>query len=201
MVICDKFNYCHKGLDTVEKVMTITGYKSYELNIRTSQDIRVDIIKYALKQSITAFVENGGEWILTSGQIGVEIWACQVVQELSKDYPIKYAIIPPFENQQDRWSESDQQDYQQIIEQADFYDVIYKGKYKGAYQYTAKDHWLLNKSDCCLILTDEQYPGSVHYFLNKAKEQVVEQNFSIYYITPFDLEEIVRQWQEINPEQ
>ncbi|WP_067836424.1 SLOG family protein [Amphibacillus sediminis] len=177
------------------KVLAITGYKAAELNIRSNTDDRINYIKQALEQAILSFIENGTEWIVTSGQIGVELWACQVVNKLSSSYPIKYAVIPPFENQQKWWSEANQEAYQQIIDQAHYYALLYQGEYQGAYQFSAKNKWLLDKSDASLILVDEEFPGSVQYFLKEAKAYQKQSDYLIRYITPFDLEEIAREYQ------
>lgn len=180
----------------MEKVLAVTGYKSYELNINKESDQKIQYIKEALKKQLIAFVENGGEWVLCSGQIGVELWAAEVVQELKEEHTIKYAIIPPFDQQDKRWSESDQHAYRRIIEDADFFELLYQGEYKAPYQFKAKNKWLLEKSDASLILVDEEYPGSVQYYLAEAKKVEANNPYSIYYITPFDLEDIVREWNE-----
>lgn len=176
--------------------MAVTGYKSFELSIRSAEDERVDYIKHAIRQRIIAFIENGGEWILTSGQLGVELWTCEIAEELKEDYPIKYAIIPPFNNQEQRWSESDQDKYQQMIHLADFYALLYKEDYKGPQQFQAKDQWLIDKSDCCLILVDTEHPGSVKYFLERVIKYSENNNYPIEYITAFDLNDTIREIQE-----
>ena len=176
--------------------MTVTGYKSYELNIRSAEDERVPYIKYTLKQRMIDFLENGGEWILTSGQLGVELWACEVAIELKEQYDVKYAIIPPFNNQEKRWSEADQSLYQQLIQMADYQALLYQDDYKGPFQFTAKNNWLIEKSDSCLILVDDQNPGSVKYFMDAAQEYNSTNNYPINYITPFDLNDLIREIQE-----
>jgi len=176
--------------------MAVTGYKSYELNVRSAQDERLVYIKYALKQRLINFIENGGEWILTSGQLGVELWACEIAEELKKDYQIKYAIIPPFNNQDQKWSEEDREQYQRMIHSADFYALLYKEDYQGPYQFTAKNQWLVEKSDCALILVDLEHPGSVRFFLEHAKHYSETNNYPIEYITAFDLNDTIREIQE-----
>ncbi|WP_440895698.1 SLOG family protein [Amphibacillus sp. Q70] len=179
----------------MRKIMAVTGYKSYELNVRSANDQRLTYIKYALKQRIIAFIENGGEWIITSGQLGIELWACEIVDELKQDYDIKYAIIPPFNNQDKKWAEADQQLYQRLIHTADYYALLYKDDYKGPGQFTAKNQWLIEKSDCCLILVDDEYPGSVSYFLEQAKPYSEVNDYLIDYITSFDLNEVINEIQ------
>lgn len=182
----------------MEKVLTVTGYKSYELNINSAKDKKIIFIKEALKKQLIRFIENGGEWVLSSGQVGVELWVLEVVIQLKKQYPIKYAIIPPFDQQHKRWPEHDQALYEQLIKDADFYQLLYQGDYKGPHQFKMKNTWLITKSDASLILVDEDFPASVRYYLTEAKQAQANRDYPIYYITPFDLDEIIREWNENN---
>ncbi|SEN44425.1 Uncharacterized SPBc2 prophage-derived protein YoqJ [Amphibacillus marinus] len=180
------------------KVISVTGYKSYEMNINATNDERIKFIKLAIKRKLLQFIEQGGEWLLCSGQLGVELWSCQVARELAKDYPIQTAVIAPFENQDKLWNEADQQAYQTCIEQADFYTSLYKGDYKSPQQFTAKNKWLIEKSDCSMLLVDDMYPGSVRYYLDEVTSYQESQNHPVYFITPLDLEDIVREWNDMH---
>ena len=46
------------------KILTVTGYKPLELNIYNESDERIKFIKYALKQRLTTFIEEGLKWVL-----------------------------------------------------------------------------------------------------------------------------------------
>ncbi len=58
--------------------------------------------------------------MLISGKMGVELWAGEVVMNLRDEYDIKLALIPPFENQDERWPEPVQQIYREMTAAADF---------------------------------------------------------------------------------
>lgn len=161
-----------------------------ELNIFKVDDQRITFIKAAIQRRLVDFIEEGLEWVIVSGQMGVELWAAEVVKELQEQYDIHLAIIPPFENQETRWPESIQQVYQKLTSVADFYKPLYIGEYKGAYQFKAKNSWLIDKSDGCLLLMDEDYPASVHYFYQEAK---AKNDYPVYLITPADLEDTVEE--------
>ncbi|MGN8647028.1 SLOG family protein [Gracilibacillus sp. HCP3S3_G5_1] len=178
------------------KVITVTGNKPMELNIRNEKDPRIHFIKIALKQRLISLIDEGLEWVIMSGQMGIELWAAQVVLELKKDYPVKLGIFPPFLEYESRWPDIYQEAFLQVIEQADFYQPLYNESYKAPYQFINKDRWLINKTDGCLILVDEEYPGSAGYLLDKMKKAEADSSYSIFYITPSDLEEIVRDHQE-----
>ncbi len=116
--------------------------------------------------------------------------------DLSADYDIKLGIIPPFEGQESRWPEAIKQTYLELTAAADFYQPLYKGEYKGAYQFKARDKWLIAKSDACLILMDEEHQGSTKFFHLEAKQTA---DYPIFTITPEDLEDIVEEIQMQDP--
>ncbi|UFU01265.1 SLOG family protein [Radiobacillus kanasensis] len=178
------------------KVVTITGYKPFELNIFKASDPRIKIIKETLKRRLIPLIEDGLQWVLVSGQMGVELWTCQVIMDLQDTYDIKLGVIPPFENQESRWPEPYQLEYEEVCIHADFFQPLYQSEYKGPFQFKARDKWLIAKSDGCLVLTDEEYPGSTAYFLEEAKQ--AEKFYMISHITPFDLDETVQDLQAEN---
>ncbi|WP_262359949.1 DUF1273 domain-containing protein [Gracilibacillus massiliensis] len=179
------------------KVITIAGNKPMELNIKNEKDTRIEFVKTAFKQRLLSLIDEGLEWVIMSGQMGVELWAAQVIIELKSTYPIKLGIFPPFLEYESRWPEVYQEAFLQVTEQADFYQPLYNENYKAPYQFIKKDYWLLEKSEGCLMLVDEDYPGSVGYFLDKAKQHQEKSSYMIVFITPNDLEDIVRE-QQVN---
>lgn len=179
-----------KRWSTPMRVLTVTGYKSMELNIFKPDDHRIQYIKAAIKKRIIAFVEEGLEWVLVSGQMGVELWTAEVVMELQEMYDVKIGIIPPFENQENRWPDQVKQVYHELTSTADFHQTLYKGNYKGPYQFKAKDKWLVEKSDACLILLDEEFQGSTRFFYNEAKGT---EDYPIFTVTPADLDDVVEE--------
>ena len=58
------------------KVIAVTGYKPFELGI-FKNDAGVECIK-ALHRKLTNFVEDGLEWVIISGQLGVELWVLKL---------------------------------------------------------------------------------------------------------------------------
>src|SRR5690625_3087227 len=167
-----------------------------EMNIFNENDEKIKFVKRAIEKRLRQLIEEGLEWILISGQMGVEMWTAEVVLDLKDKYNINLAIVPPFLNQAKRWPEALQFKYEELLLVADFYEPIYQEEYKGPYQFQAKDLWLIDKSDGCLLLIDDEYPGSVEYFRQKAQ---ADENYPIYTITPFDLEDVVLEMQMEDP--
>lgn len=178
------------------EILTVTGYKPMEINIFNEDDEKIKFVKHAIKKRLISFIEEGLKWVLISGQMGVEMWTADIVFELRDIYAINIAVIPPFENQSKRWPEALQLKYEKMTLNADFYHPIYKGEYKGPYQFRARDMWLIDKSDACLLLIDEEHPGSVKYFKDVAE---TADDYPVYTITPFDLEEAVEEMRMEDP--
>lgn len=172
------------------QILTVTGYKPMEMNIFKPDDERIQFIKGAIRKRIATFAEEGLEWILLSGQMGVELWTAETVMELKDDYNVKLGLIPPFEGQASRWPEPVKQAYEKLTVIADFCRPLYKGKYKGPYQFKARDKWLISKSDACLILMDEEYLGSARFFYKEASQTA---DYPIFTITPNDIQDVVEE--------
>ncbi|MUV37299.1 UPF0398 protein [Lentibacillus sp. JNUCC-1] len=177
--------------------MAVTGYKPMEMNIFKEDDPRISFVKQALQKRLVSLIENGLEWVLVSGQMGVELWTAEVVLELKEQYEVQLGVIPPFETFAERWPEPLQEKLQMITDQADFYKPLYKGAYVAPYQFRARDVWLADKSDGALILLDEDFPGSTRFFLEVAQNT---ENYPIQTITPADIDDAVEEMRMTDPD-
>lgn len=182
------------------KILTVTGYKPMEMGLFKVDDPNIVYVKETIKRRLLPWIEEGLEWILLSGQMGVELWTSEVILELKEEYEVKLGIFPPFLNQENRWPEAQQEQYRKIIEGADFYQPLYQKEYEGPYQFKAKDQWLLEKSDALLILYDEETGGSPTYFLEKAQYYQQSHDYSIFYLTPHDIDDTVRDMMMEDPD-
>nr|WP_307728600.1 SLOG family protein [Alkalicoccobacillus plakortidis] len=107
------------------KTLLVTGYKPHELGVFDDKHVGIQYIKKAIKRRVTSLIEDGVEWILISGQPGVELWAAESAFELKEMYPeLKVAILPPFLEQESQWKEAAQEKYQQVLSEADFVKPI-----------------------------------------------------------------------------
>lgn len=176
--------------------LVVSGLKPMEMGLFSEGDKRIKIIKKAIERRLLQFLEEGLEWILISGQMGVELWTAEVVLQLKEEYDLQIAMIPPFENFASRWPESLQYKFEELSFAVDFFEPLYRGEYRGPFQFRTRDKWLIDKSDACLLLMDEDYPGSVGYFYNVAKKT---KDYPIYFITPLDIDDVVREMDMQNP--
>jgi uncharacterized phage-like protein YoqJ len=176
------------------KVLTISGYKSFELGIFKNDDQAVQYIKKAIEKSLVGFVEEGLEWVIISGQMGVELWAAEVVFDLQMEYSdLKLAILTPFLNQESKWNETNKEYYEFILSQADFVDSITKREYESPVQFRQKNEFLVSKSDGLLLLFDEEKQGSPKYLLETARKKQEITSYFIGFITFSDLQLVVEE--------
>lgn len=161
----------------------VTGYRSYELGTFGDQDPKIKVIKFALKQVLKAQLDEGLEWVITGGQLGIEQWAVSVVQELKSDYPdLKVAMMMPFKNFGNQWQSSNQEKLQDLITQSDFAESVSTQEYQGASQLRSYQQFMLSHTDGALLVYDADYPGKTQF--DSQTIQVYQQK------TPYPLTQI-----------
>jgi uncharacterized phage-like protein YoqJ len=169
----------------------ITGYKATELGIFSQKHPGIEIIKKAIKKQIIALLDEGLEWIIVSGQWGVEIWAAEAVLEMKKEYKnLRLAIITPFLEQEEKWNEEKKKLYNRILTHADYVNSVTKSKYEGPWQFKEKNKFLLRNSDGMILIYDEENEGSPKYMKAQAEQQALTKNYPLYQINGSDLQSI-----------
>ncbi|MCM3762130.1 DUF1273 domain-containing protein [Alkalihalobacillus oceani] len=181
------------------KTLAVSGYKAHELGIFDQKHQGVYYIKKAIEQRLRTFADEGLEWVIISGQLGVELWTAEVVYQLKEDYPdLQLAVLTPFLQQENNWQEAKKQYYQDLLSKADFVDSITKRPYESPAQLRLKNEFIVNKAEGLLLLYDEEKIGSPHYYLEVAKKRQQSEDFPIYFITPEDLDLLIqdeRSWE------
>lgn len=173
------------------KTILVTGYKASELGIFALKHPGIDIIKKAIKKRLTALIGDGLEWVVVSGQWGVEIWAAEACIELKASFPeLRLAIITPFLEQEEKWNDSKKEAYTQILLKADYINSITKSKYVGPWQFKERDKFLLRNSDGILLVYDEENEGSPKYIKEQAFKEGETREYPIITINAYDLQDL-----------
>lgn len=176
------------------KRLVVTGYKAHELGIFKDTHQGISIIKKAIKNQLLILMDEGLEWIILSGQQGVEIWTAELVLEMKLDYPhLKYAIITPFLEQEKNWNEVKQEKYRTLLIQADYQTSLTNRPYEAPWQFVEKNKFFLRNSDGILIVYDEENEGSPMYIKKLAEQYESKQNYSIFIIDAYDLQTIAEE--------
>jgi len=179
------------------KRLFVSGYKAHELGIFNEKNPGLAIIKTALKRELVRFLEEELEWVIISGQLGVEMWAAEIVLELKKEYPhLKLAVITPFLNQEEKWKEETQDYYRNIVMQADYINSVYQTPYQGVWQLGEKDKFLLSNSDGILLVYDEENEGSPKFLSKLAAKKAETGDYQLFRINAYDLQTIAEEQQQ-----
>jgi uncharacterized phage-like protein YoqJ len=178
----------------LRKTVTITGYKPFELGIFKKDHASVEYIKKAILKELLPLVDEGLEWVLISGQLGVELWAADVVFDIQAYFPdVKLAVLTPFLAQEATWSETNKEWYESVLSQADFVESITHKPYENPKQFYLKNQVMLHKSDLTIIMYDSEKEGSPKFFHEAAKRYSESNDYEIREITFYDLQLIVEE--------
>ncbi|MFD2701242.1 DUF1273 domain-containing protein [Paenibacillus shunpengii] len=172
------------------KNVLVTGYRANELGIFNQKHPGIPYIKQAIRSKLITLIEEGAEWIITPGQYGVDLWACEVVIELKKEYPqLKLSIISAFMNPEEKWSDDKKEYYEDILRNVDYYGIVSKQPYAGPWQFAARDELLFRKTDHILLVYDEENgPGSPRYIKEKALKKHQEDGYGMTLIYSEDIQ-------------
>lgn len=142
----------------------VSGYRSYELGVFGNQDPKLTILKYALKEALQNQIENGVDWIITGGQLGVEQWVIDVASDLKKSYPqIQVAMMLPFAEFGGNWNENNQALLTTLKTQVDFSATVSEHAYQSPQQLKNYQAFMLSHTDAALLVYDLEHEGKPTY--------------------------------------
>lgn len=173
------------------KTLYVSGYRSFELGIFQEKDPKITIIKKALKKSLEKYLNNGLEWVIISGNLGVEFWTSQLMTELKEDYPeLKLGLIFPFYDFGNNWNENNQQKLLAMKNTADYENATSHQPYNNPGQLKNHTRFILEKTQGCLLVYDPDYPGKTEYFYRGAIKFQENKDYSMEIIGMFELQDI-----------
>ncbi|AVK62991.1 hypothetical protein C5Z26_02115 [Lactobacillus sp. CBA3606] len=142
----------------------MSGYRSYELGVFGDTDDKLKVIKYALTSYLTAQIEDGVDWLITGGQLGVEQWCAEVGVALKQTYPeLKVAMMLPYAEFGGRWKENNQAKLQLLLAQVDFHAAISKRPYENPQQLRNYQEFMVTHTDAAALVYDLDNPGKPSY--------------------------------------
>ncbi|XID90156.1 DUF1273 domain-containing protein [Paenibacillaceae bacterium WGS1546] len=161
------------------KNLLVTGYRAHELGIFDQKHKGIPYIRRAIEARLIPLLEEGLEWIVTPGQYGVDLWACETAIELKERYPhLKISILTAFAGQEEKWKEDKQDYYRGILRGVDYVGTVSKRPYSGAWQFRARDELLLRKTDgILLVYDDEAGEGSPKFMKERALRKSAEEDY------------------------
>ncbi|MBB3110302.1 putative phage-like protein YoqJ [Paenibacillus phyllosphaerae] len=174
------------------KNLLVTGYRAHELGIFDQKHKGIPFIKKAIENKLIPLIEEGLEWVITPGQFGVDLWACEVVIELRKQYPqVRLSIIAAYQNPEEKWSETKQEYYRGILRDVDYYASVSNQPYDGVWQLRARDDLLFRKTDGILLFYDEDNgEASPKFVKQRATKKHEEEGYGFITITADDVQSV-----------
>lgn len=171
------------------KTIYVSGYRSFEIGVFQENDPKIEIIKNSLKKELISYLEDGLEWVIVSGNLGVELWAAEVVGELKKEYPaLKLGVIFPFKVFGSNWNEKNQQSLEKINEWADYINSVSHQPYQSPAQLKGHTRFILEHTGGSLLVYDQEYEGKTLFFLREAERFSEGIPYDIRLITMDDLQ-------------
>ncbi|WEG72635.1 DUF1273 domain-containing protein [Vagococcus intermedius] len=174
------------------KRVYLSGYRSFELGIFKESDAKIEVIKKVLKERLVSYLEDGLEWVILGGNLGVEQWGSEVVNTLKNEYPeLKVAVLLPFEEFGNSWNEKNQTALFEMKQQADYVNTVSHQPYNTPQQLKNHTQFLLSHTDGSLLLYDEEHLGKTDYYYKDARKYQETNNYQLELITMYDLQNSV----------
>ncbi len=140
----------------------ITGFRDYELGIFNNKDPKLTVINYALNKILTNAINDGCEWLITGGQLGIEQWAVEQALQLKETtFPeFKIAMMTPFIDFGKNWKETKQLKLNALKEGVDFNSSVFNTPYKNPQQLKDYQNFMLAHTENSVIFYDTEVPNS-----------------------------------------
>ncbi|MED5019831.1 DUF1273 domain-containing protein [Paenibacillus chibensis] len=175
------------------KNVLVTGYRAHELNIFGQKHPGIAYIQKAITAKLVQLAEEGLEWVISPGQYGVDLWACEAAIDLKKLYPdLKVAIITAFANPEENWKEDKKDYYNRILQGIDFYETVSRQPYAGPWQFQARDDLLFRKTDGIVLVYDEETGAgsSARFYKERALKKQQEEGYAFISISTEDIQSL-----------
>lgn len=157
----------------IDKSETVcfTGHR--EIEPRKASELKVN-----LRRTIIKFYEDGFTNFLTGMALGFDMMAAKTVLDLKEECPeIVLICVVPFAGQDDRWSPSKRQEYEQILEEADQAITLSQRYYKGCEM--TRNRFMLDHSDGVIAYYDGIRTGGTA-FTYKAAVKSRRESVNLY---------------------
>lgn len=161
----------------LDKSCSFTGHRPHKFPWKYDEaNSRCVSLKAKLTEQITKLVENGVMDFYSGGADGVDCWASLIVLELRQKNPaLKLHLLLPHKGQADRWSNSAQERYRLILDQADSVEYVSQEYYEGC--MLDRNHRLVEAAGLLLAVYNGERRGgtaaTVRYAQKRGKKIII----------------------------
>lgn len=152
------------------KICAVTGHrpKGFPWNYRDSDCTQHKEYLKNLESVVRELIDEGFDYFISGGAIGVDQDFAEIVLTLKKYYPhIRLEIAIPCPNQDIKWCESDKKRYKRILKQADFVNVLSNTYTQRCMQ--ERNEYMADKCDLLLVVWNGQKCGGTYNTFMYAK--------------------------------
>lgn len=159
------------------KTLLIAGYTAFDISLFDEKDIKLTVIKLAIRKKLESLASEGLEWLIFSGNLGFEYWVLQVALEMKIDYDFKLATIFPFKTHGQNWNEGNKTKLA-LFKQVDFIQYAYDA-YENPGQFREYNTFLIQHADGAFLFYDEENETKLKYLVAKFNETA---GFAVHYL-------------------
>lgn len=129
------------------------------------QDDRCVSIKKQLKKNILYYIRQGIKVFYINSEIGVPLWAAEILINFKKKYQIMINLAVPFEEQAVKWTPEWRNRYFKVHESSDNIKIL--GSYYTKESYMHADTFMVDNSDCLVYFGNDIDPFIYQYARRK----------------------------------
>ena len=169
----------------------VLGYSSFDLGLFNDKDIRLKIIKKAIRRDLEKMADEGVKWLVFTGTLGFEHWVLEVARDMKDDFGFQLATIFDFETHGENWNERNQVKLSEF-KQVDFVKYAYSNyEHKG--QLRDYQLFLLENTDGAYLFYDEENETKLKIFYELMKKK---DNYIAKRLTFKELNEVAENFSE-----
>lgn len=155
------------------KICALTGHrpKGFPWNYRDKDCKEQKEYLNTLEDTIIELIEKDGfNYFISGGAIGADQDFAEIVIKLKKCYPhIQLEIAVPCSNQDIKWNSSDKARYKQILNNADFVNILSTSYTQNCMQ--KRNEYMVDKSDFVIVVWNGEPTGGTYNTFNYLKEK------------------------------
>lgn len=150
-----------------------TGYRPQKMPWGyDEQDPRCMDFKTRLKDTILMLIDQGYNYFLSGGAMGMDIWAAEAVVAIRAQNPNIYLeMVSPFDGQTSKWTDEYRARHDVLFEQADVVTATSHGYTKSC--MFVRNRYLVANADLLLAAFDGQ-PGGTAMTVDYARKMGVQ---------------------------
>lgn len=168
------------------KICCFTGHRPSKFTFKYNE-AHADCVrlKEMLKEQIVQAINEGYNYFISGGALGLDIWAAETCLELKKQYPhIMLEMAIPCDGQELTWPKESQKRYQKVLGEADVCYWVTREKFEdNPSVMLVRDVYMVNKSSLIIAMFDGSKGGTKHTF-----DYAKAMGINIWRINPKDFE-------------